>query len=961
MHGAKIAIIVLRHFGFVATLVAGAALSPAAAQNPGPLYTVTTIGGTTLPPYAGNGDGGLALDARVSGESLARDSKGNLYIGERGTGHVRKIDPSGTITTVAGPGVPGFSADGAAGTIQLGFSLGIAVDAADALIIADTDHHRVLRLDASGTVRTIAGTGAPGSSGDGGPATSATLTLPFGLAFDRAGNLFIGEYSTGRVRRVTPDGVIATVAQHACPRANCSVWGLAVDGAGDLYIADGISTIAKMTPDGAIATIAGSDPAGFSGDGGSAATARFYAPSGIALDHAGNLYVADTQNQRIRKISPDGIVTTVAGNGAGMFSGDGGPPVGGVLLGPGRDATKSQLQFPVAVLPDDSGNLFIAEQSLVRKVDAAGRLFAIAGTNAPGEGGIATSAQLQTPASVATDAARNIYFSDASANRVRRIGADGILTTVAGTGEQGYEGDGGPASAAVLNRPLGIALDGAGNLYVADSQNQCVRKIGSDGIVRTVLARGAGAAGSADSGLFIPTSLAVDRSGNLYIADPLMQRVRKLAPDGTLQTVAGGGPSDHLGDGGPAIGAFLQNPEGIAFDPAGNLYIADSGQHRIRRVSPAGIISTVAGKGNDRVEPVRDGIPAISAYLPDPAAVAVDAKGNVFISDRYDSSVRVVGADGIITTLAGYGADVAGADGGPAFAVGLSTPHGILTDATSGLYVAEGDSIAPGRVRRIEPQPATGGTPRLWAVLNDGSWQRGEPFSPGAIVSLFGTDLGPTAGVTNRPNSSGRYGTDLAGVRVLFNGIPAPILYAQAYQVNVVVPFAVPLETAVAVEVTYNGKTSQYVSNVAIGCCVAALPELLKPSASPRPGQAAALNQDGSINSADNPAAAGSIVTLYATGAGAMNPPLQDGVVVTDTSSRPAVPLTVRIGGVTTDVLYAGPAPGLVAGVLQINARVPQTLVCWGIPACNDQSATPVFLQMGQYFSSQAATIAVRY
>jgi uncharacterized protein (TIGR03437 family) len=951
---------VLRHFGFVATLVAAVVFSPAAAQNPGPLYTVTTIGGTTLPPYAGNGDGGLALDAHVSGDSLARDSKGNLYIGERGTGHVRKIDLSGAITTVAGPGVPGFSADGAAGTIQLGFSLGIAVDAADALIIADTDHHRVLRLDASGTVRTIAGTGAPGSSGDGGLAASATLTLPFGLTFDRADNLFIGEYSTGRVRRVTPDGLIATVAQHACQRANCNVWGLAVDGTGNLYIADGISTIAKMTPDGAIATIAGSDPAGFSGDGGPAVSARFYAPSGIALDHAGNLYVADTQNQRIRKISPDGIVATIAGNGAGAF-GDG-PPAGGVLLGRGRDARTSQLQFPVAVLPDGAGNLFIAEQSLVRKVDTAGRLFAIAGTNAPGEGGSATSALLRTPASVAMDAAGNIYFSDASANRVRRIGADGTLTTVAGTGEQGYEGDGGPASAAVLNGPLGIALDGAGNLYVADSQNQCVRKIGADGVVRTVLARGAGAAGSTDSGLFIPTSLAVDRSGNLYIADPLMQRVRKLAPDGTLQTVAGGAaPPGNLGDGGPAIAAFLQNPEGIALDAAGNLYIADTGQHRVRRVSPSGVITTIAGNGNDGVEPVRDGIPAISAYLPDPASVAADAKGNVFISDRYDSSVRVVGADGIITTLAGYGADVPGADGGPAFAVGLSTPHGILADAAGGLYVAEGDSIAPGRVRRIAPQPATGGTPRLWAVLNGGSWLRGEPFSPGAILSLFGTDLGPTAGVTNRLDSSGRYGTDLAGVRVLFNGIPGPILYAQAYQVKVVVPFAVPLETAVAVEVTYNGKTSQYVSNVAIGCCVSALPELFKLSASPRPGQAAALNQDASINSAENPAVAGSIVTLYATGAGAMNPPLQDGVIVTDTSSRPAVPLTVRIGGVTAEVLYAGPAPGLVAGVLQINARVPQTFVCWGIPACNDQSATPVFLQMGQYFSSQTGTIAVRY
>jgi trimeric autotransporter adhesin len=957
MPGATTAVIVLRHFGFVATLVGAALLSPATAQNPGPLYTVTTVAGATLPPYAGNGDGGLALNARVAGESLARDSKGTLYIGERGTGRVRKIDPSGAITTIAGPGVPGFSADGAAGTIQLGFSLGIAVDAADALIVADTDHHRVLRLDASGAVSTIAGTGAPGSSGDGGPAASATLTLPFGLAFDRAGNLFIGEYSTGRVRRVTRDGVIATVAQHACPRANCNVWGLAVDGAGNLYIADGISTIAKMTPDGAIATIAGSDSAGFSGDGGPAVSARFYAPSGIALDGGGNLYVADTQNQRIRKISPEGTVTTVAGNGFGGFTGEV-PPTGGVRLGRGRDATTSQLQFPVAVLPDGSGNLYIAEQSLVRKVDAAGRLYALAGTNAPGEGGPATAAELRTPASLAMDAAGNIYFSDASANRVRRIGADGTLATVAGTGEQGYEGDGGPATAAVLNGPLGIALDAAGNLYVADNQNQCVRKIGADGVIRTVVARGAGAVGTSDGGLFIPTSLAVDRSGNLYIADPLEQRVRKLAPDGTVTTFAGGGaPADNLGNGGPATAAFLQHPEGIALDAAGNLYIADTGQHRVRKVSPAGVITTVAGKGNERLEPVRDGIPALAAYLPDLASVAVDANGNVFISDRYDNSVRVVGVDGIISTLAGYGVN-GGLDGGPAFAVGLASPHGIVADAAGGLYVAEGDSIYPGRVRRIAPQFATGGTPQLWAVLNGGSWLRGEPFSPGAIVRLFGVDLGPIAGVTNRADSSGRYSAEVSGVRVLFNGVPGPILYAQAYRVDVVVPFAVPLGTAVKIELIYNGRAaSQHLSNIASGCCVAALPELIRWSASPRTGQAAALNEDGSINSAENPAAAGSIVSLYATGAGAMDPPLQDGVVVTDTNSRPVVPLTVRIGGVTADVLYAGPAPGLIAGVLQINARVPQTFV----PVYNDPSATPVFLLMGQLFSSLNGTIAVRY
>ncbi|MDX2219215.1 MAG: Ig-like domain repeat protein, partial [Burkholderiales bacterium] len=394
-----------------------------------------------------------------------------------------------------------------------------------------------------------------------------------------------GEYSPGCTGTFTSVPGIINAGQTVCVRHNASpTAGTFVTTRLVIGGVTGSFTSVTMVPAGSgglINTVAGTGTFGFSGDGGAATAAQLRSPSGIALDGTGNLYIADTNNQRIRKVTPGGVISTVAGNGVQGFGGD---------------------------------------------------------------GGAATAAQLNNPQAVAIDSAGNLYIADTSNHRIRKVTPDGVISTVAGTGVQGFSGEGGAATAAQLSSPRSVAVDGAGNLYIADTFNQCIRRVTPGGIISTVAGNATGGF-SGDGGaataaqLQNPNGVALDDAGNLYISDTDNQRIRRVAPSGVISTVAGNGLGGFSGDGGAATSAQLLNPLAIALDAAGNLYIPDFSNQRIRKVTPGGIISTVAGDG--AIGSAGDGGAATSAQI-GPVSVAIDIAGNLYISDQSNQRIRKV-------------------------------------------------------------------------------------------------------------------------------------------------------------------------------------------------------------------------------------------------------------------------------------------------------------------------------
>ena len=359
---------------------------------------------------------------------------------------------------------------------------------------------------------------------------------------------------------------------------------------------------AQRSADWRIDTIAGTGERDFGGDGGPAVQAQLDFPYGVAADGAGNVYIADSGNHRIRKVDATGTITTFAGSAGfrgGGLSGDGGP------------AVQAHLSYPSGVAADGAGNVYIADSTnhRIRKVDPSGVITTIAG-NGPsggsgsygGDGGPAVDAQLSFPFGVVVDSAGNLYIADAGNRRIRKIDSTGTITTIAGTGEFGFSGNGGPAVEAEISNPYGVAVDGAGNLYIADYGNHRIRKVdvmgmittfaGITGLVRRRRERGFGGDGGPAVAALLnsPAGVAVDRAGNLYIADQFNNRIRKVDTSGTITTIAGNGPSgDHGsygGDGGPAVDAQLYFPHDVTVDGAGNFFIADSSNHRIRILTP---------------------------------------------------------------------------------------------------------------------------------------------------------------------------------------------------------------------------------------------------------------------------------------------------------------------------------------------------------------------------------------
>jgi len=339
-----------------------------------------------------------------------------------------------------------------------------------------------------------------------------------------------------------------------------------------------------------ISTVAGSGTSGYSGDNGPATSASFFGPSDVAVDNAGNFYISELSN--IRKVSSTGTITGYAGDAGGTsgFSGDGGA------------ATSAALNGPQGVAADRAGNLYIADTTNVRirKVNTSGVISTYAGNGTSaffGDGGLATSAELISPRRVAVDSSGNLYITDFL--RIRKVNTSGIISTVAGNGTSGFSGDGGLATSAKLNSPLGVAVDSAGNLYIADFGNQRIRKVNTGGIITTVAGNGtsgfSGDGGLATSAkLNSPQGVAVDSAGNIYIADSGNQRIREVSTSGVISTIAGDAISGFSGDGGPATLAELNNPQSVAIVSTGNLYVMDSANLRVRLLVayPAPAITT---------------------------------------------------------------------------------------------------------------------------------------------------------------------------------------------------------------------------------------------------------------------------------------------------------------------------------------------------------------------------------
>jgi sugar lactone lactonase YvrE len=636
--------------------------------------------------------------------SVDVDTSGNVFIASVYMYQVFKVDNAGNIKVVAGNGADGYSGDGGAATsAELSYPMGVAIDTSGDLFIADFDNERIRRVDAAtGIITTVAGNGTQGFSGDGGPATSATLNHPWGVAVDASGNLFIADVYNQRIRRVDAStGTITTVAGNgtaaysgdggAATSASLNYpYGVAVDASGNLFIADtGNARVRRVdAKTGIITTVAGDGNGAYSSGDGGPATSAGLSPSGVALDSSGNLFIADGNN-RIRRVDAvTGVITTVAGNGTQGFSGDGGP------------ATNASLNGAESVAVDSSGNLFIAdrENQRVRRVAAATAVIAtVAGGGSDGDGGPATSAFLTNTYGVAEDKSRSLFIADTQNSRIRRVDATtGIITTVAGNGTYGDSGDGGAATNASLDYPEGVAVDMAGNLFIADYGNFVVRRVdGVSGVITTVAGSGnygySGDGGPATSAsLENPTDVAVDEWGNLFIADVYNQRVRRVdASTGIITTVAGNGTPGYSGDGGPATSASLYHPSGVAVDAYGNLFIADSLNYVVRRVDAvSGVITTVAGNGTFGF--TGDGGPATSASLSSPLGVALDSSGNIFIADANNSRIRRVdAATGIITTVAGNGGYGFTGDGGPATSASLWDPSAVAVDSSGRLSIAD--------------------------------------------------------------------------------------------------------------------------------------------------------------------------------------------------------------------------------------------------------------------------------
>jgi trimeric autotransporter adhesin len=770
-------------------------------------------------------------------------------------------------------------------------------------------------------IQTVAGTD---DGGVGSNALSTALSQPEGIAVDHSGNVYIADAAVHEVRKIAADGSIQIVAGAgvagftgdggpATAALLNQPYGLAVDAAGNLYIADlGNARVRKIAVDGTIQTVAGGGalPATSTGQGGPATSVQLVQPRNVALGGDGSLYISDFGANQVYQVTTNGTLSLMAGTGTAGFS------------GVGTSALLAELNAPAGLTADPTGALYIADSgnNLVRKV-YNGAIITV--FNTPGPTGVALDSTgmlyvaaasyfgtvvqpipgISSARDVTLDASGNIYLT--SGAFVSEITSSGVVTTIAGNGASPYfGGDGGPATAAQLYSPSQIAVDSAGNWYVSDTSNNRIRMITAAGVISTI-------AGTGDPAqLNSPRGIAIDASGNLYVADSGNNEVREITPAGAITSVASG----------------LNNPLSVAIDAQGSIYIADSGNNRILQVTAAGTTNTFA-KINGPLAVAVDAsgdvmvadstqvwkvtsdptasplITSVIGGLTSPSGLAFASDGSLWIADTGANVVRQLSTTGVLSAMAGTGTAGFSGDGSSALVAQLNAPAGIALGANGTLLVAD---TGNNRIRTLTPVFVASDTGTI-AVDNAASLAAGS-IAPGEIITVFGAGFGASA-------------------QLLFNGKPATLFYTSATQINALAPVSLATNSTATISIVVNGAA---IADAAVPV-VPAAPGIFTTSGAT--GQAAATNQDGSLNSVSNPAARGSVVSLYATGQG---------------SSSSGVTLT--IAGYNAPLLYAGPAPGF-TGLMQINAQIPCGFLPPGIQS--------VVLSIGGVVSQPGVTLAI--
>jgi hypothetical protein len=645
-------------------------------------YTFTTLAGT---PYVPNSVDGTGLSAQFDiPYGAAVDGSGNVYVADEASNVVRKITPSGVVTTLAGTSGVRGSADGTGPAAQFSTPIGVAVDGSGNVYVADFSNETVRKITPSGVVSTVAGTAGVAGTVNG-TGTAAQFSSPVGIAVDGSGNLYVADQTDYTIRKVTPAGVVTTLAGTAgvvgsadgaanIARFN-NPYGLAVDGNGNVYVADsGNGIIREISPAGVTTTIAGTAKV-YGSANGTGAAAEFNVPLAVAVDGSGNVYVSDYSNSNVRKITSSGVVTSLAGNTG----------ITGYADGTGAGA---EFNSPFGIGVDGSGNVYVADSgnNEIRKITSSGTVTTLAGSR-PNTNGTGAAAGFNLTTGVAVDASGNVYVADQQNDEIRKITPDGAVTTLAGSPGDAGSNDG-TGAAAKFDAPFGLAADGSGNVFVADTGNDTIRKITPAGVVTTVAGTplSVGTANGTGAGaLFsIPIGITVDPNDNLYVSEQGNQTIRKITPAGVVTTLAGLAGSAGSTDGTGSAARF-DLPAGIVLDGSGNLYVADSTNDEIRKVTPGGVVTTLAGSPQQTGS--TDGTGS-SARFYFPVGLAIDGSGSLYISEYSNDTVRKMTPAGVVTTLAGTPGKFGSADGTGASAL-FDGPEGIAVDGSGNLYVAD--------------------------------------------------------------------------------------------------------------------------------------------------------------------------------------------------------------------------------------------------------------------------------